>query len=183
MALPIDEDILIERLRDPEARRTAFSDMVKAYSEPLYWHIRRMVLNHDDANDLLQNTFMKAWTGIDGFLGNAKVLTWLYRIATNETITFINRSHAMALEETEAWALALPGLRQPKWIFLGAGQPLKHQESVCFPRLSSLSESLVGEHEGPSVFLGGGRERPFILFLMCRQFISQPSCILAAEDV
>lgn len=107
MALPIDEDILIERLRDPEARRTAFSDMVKAYSEPLYWHIRRMVLNHDDANDLLQNTFVKAWTGIDGFLGNAKVLTWLYRIATNETITFINRSHAMALEETEACAAQL----------------------------------------------------------------------------
>lgn len=92
-------------------------------------------------------------------------------------------SLAFPLEETEAWALALPGLRQPKWIFLGAGQPLKHQESVCFPRLSSLSESLVGEHEGPSVFLGGGRERSFILFLMCRQFISQPSCILAAEDV
>ena len=107
MALPIDEDILIERLRDPEARRTAFSDMVKAYSEPLYWHIRRMVLNHDDANDLLQNTFVKAWTGIDGFLGNAKVLTWLYRIATNETITFLNRSHAMALEETEACAAQL----------------------------------------------------------------------------
>ena len=107
MALPIDEDILIERLRDPEARRTAFFDMVKAYSEPLYWHIRRMVLNHDDANDLLQNTFVKAWTGIDGFLGNAKVLTWLYRIATNETITFINRSHAMALEETEACAAQL----------------------------------------------------------------------------
>lgn len=107
MALPIDEDILIERLRDPEARRTAFSDMVKVYSEPLYWHIRRMVLNHDDANDLLQNTFVKAWTGIDGFLGNAKVLTWLYRIATNETITFINRSHAMALEENEACAAQL----------------------------------------------------------------------------
>lgn len=107
MALPIDEDILIERLRDPEARRTAFSDMVKVYSEPLYWHIRRMVLNHDDANDLLQNTFVKAWTGIDGFLGNAKVLTWLYRIATNETITFLNRSHAMALEETEACAAQL----------------------------------------------------------------------------
>jgi RNA polymerase sigma-70 factor (ECF subfamily) len=107
VALPIDEDILIERLRDPEARRAAFSDMVKVYSEPLYWHIRRMVLNHDDANDLLQNTFVKAWTGIDGFLGNAKVLTWLYRIATNETITFLNRSHAMALEETEACAAQL----------------------------------------------------------------------------
>jgi RNA polymerase sigma-70 factor (ECF subfamily) len=89
--LPIDEDILIERLRDIKTRRAAFSDLVKAYSETLYWHIRRMVLDHDDANDLLQNTFIKAWTGIDGFLGNAKVLTWLYRIATNESLTFLNR--------------------------------------------------------------------------------------------
>ena len=102
MALPLDEDILIERLRDPKARRTAFSDMVKAYSEPLYWHIRRMVLSHDDTNDLLQNTLVKAWTGIDGFSGNAKVLTWLYRIATNEAITFINRTKAIALEEVDA---------------------------------------------------------------------------------
>lgn len=89
--LPIDEDILIERLRDIKTRRAAFSDLVKAYSETLYWHIRRMVLDHDDANDLLQNTFIKAWTGIDGFLGNAKVLTWLYRIATNESLTFLNK--------------------------------------------------------------------------------------------
>ena len=81
-------------------------------------------------------------------------------------------SLAFPLEETEAWALALPGLRQLKWIFLGAGQPLKHQESVCFPSLSSLSESLVREHEGPSVFLGKEGNSPLILFLMCRQFIS-----------
>jgi RNA polymerase sigma-70 factor (ECF subfamily) len=107
VALPIDEDILIERLRDPEARRTAFSDMVKVYSEPLYWHIRRMVLNHDDANDLLQNTFVKAWTGIDGFLGNAKVLTWLYRIATNETITFLSRPQTESVEDPEAYATHL----------------------------------------------------------------------------
>ena len=107
MALPFDEDILIERLRDHATRRAAFSDVVKAYSEPLYWHIRRMVLNHDDANDLLQNTFIKAWTGIDGFLGNSKVLTWLYRIATNETITFLNRNNTVVMEEPESCATQL----------------------------------------------------------------------------
>lgn len=102
MALPTDEDILLLQLRDPKTRRATFSGMVKAYSEPLYWHIRRMVLSHDDANDLLQNTFIKAWTGLDGFLGNAKVLTWLYRIATNETITFLNRNSALcSIEEAE----------------------------------------------------------------------------------
>ncbi len=102
MALPTDEDILLQQLRDPKTRRTTFSEMVKVYSEPLYWHIRRMVLSHDDANDLLQNVFIKAWTGLDGFLGNAKVLTWLYRIATNEAITFLNRNSSFgSMDEAE----------------------------------------------------------------------------------
>ena len=60
-----------------------------------------MVLDHDDANDLLQNTFIKAWTGIDGFLGNAKVLTWLYRIATNESLTYLNRA-TLTTDDTDA---------------------------------------------------------------------------------
>lgn len=108
MALPTDEDILIQQLRDPKTRRETFSELVKAYSEPLYWHIRRMVLCHDDANDLLQNTFVKAWTGLDGFLGNAKVSSWLYRIAINETITFLNKSfRAVPIEEAEAIASQL----------------------------------------------------------------------------
>ena len=108
MPLPHDEDILIEQLRDPRTRRDTFSMLVKEYSELLYRHIRRMVMGHDDANDILQNTFIKAWTGLDGFLGNAKVLTWLYRIATNETLTFINRSsHSDAVEDIEAYASQL----------------------------------------------------------------------------
>ena len=92
MLLPTDEDILIQQLRDSKTRRDTFSALVRTHSETLYWHIRRMVLSHDDANDVLQNTFIKAWMGLDGFLGNAKVLTWLFRIATNETLTFINRN-------------------------------------------------------------------------------------------
>ena len=101
MSLPTDEDILILHLRDPKTRHATFSELVKAYSEPLYWHIRRMVVTHDDADDLLQNTFMKAWTGLDGFLGNSKILTWLYRIATNETITFLNRPGNTPIDEDD----------------------------------------------------------------------------------
>lgn len=102
VALPIDEDILIEQLRDPKSRREIFTELVKTYSEPLYWNIRRMVLNHDDANDLLQNTFVKAWTGLDGFLGNAKISSWLYRIAINETLTFLSKnSHTTPIDEVE----------------------------------------------------------------------------------
>ena len=103
--LPTDEDILIEQLRDEKTRNSTFSALVNAYSEPLYWHIRRMVLEHESANDILQNTFMKAWMGIDGFLGNAKVLTWLYRIATNETLTWLSKnSYTMSYEEVETCA-------------------------------------------------------------------------------
>lgn len=107
MSLPTHEDILIQRLRDAKTRRDTFSDLVKAYSETLYWHIRRMVLSHDDANDILQNTFIKAWMGLDGFLGNAKVLTWLYRIATNETLTFINKNSNAVFEDIEEHATAI----------------------------------------------------------------------------
>ena len=106
MSLP-DEDILIQQLRDAKTRSAAFSSLVKAYSETLYWHIRRMVLSHDDANDILQNTFIKAWMGIDGFLGNARILTWLYRIATNETLTFINKNSNTTFEDIDTAATAI----------------------------------------------------------------------------
>ena len=105
MSLPHDEDILLQQLRDERTRSAAFSALVKAYSELLYWHIRHMVLSHDDANDILQNTFTKAWMGIDGFLGQSKVLTWLYRIATNETYTFVTRNnHGMQFDDIDETA-------------------------------------------------------------------------------
>ena len=66
-----------------------------------------MVLSHDDTNDILQNTFIKAWMGIDGFLGNSKILTWLYRIATNETITFINKNSNATFEDIDEHAVAI----------------------------------------------------------------------------
>ncbi len=76
------EDVaLIERLRDKQTCRQAFGDVIRLYSEPLYWQIRRMVEDHDDTNDLLQNTFMKAWLSIENFRGDAKLSTWLYKIA------------------------------------------------------------------------------------------------------
>lgn len=77
-------------LQNPDLRRTAFSRLVSLYSERLYWQIRRMVLNHEDANDILQNTFLKAWNNIELFRGEAKLSTWLFRIAINESLTFLS---------------------------------------------------------------------------------------------
>ena len=86
-----NEDIVIEQLQNPATVRQAFARVVARYSEPLYWQIRKMVLSHDDANDLLQNTFLKAWGSIEYFRGDAKLSTWLYRIAVNEALTFLAR--------------------------------------------------------------------------------------------
>ncbi len=82
---------LEDRLRDPASRRDAFAELLALYSEPLYWQIRRLVGDHDDANDLLQNTFMKAWTAMDDFRGDAKLSTWLHKIALNEALSHLDR--------------------------------------------------------------------------------------------
>lgn len=103
-ALPNDDPKLIERLRDNATVREAFAEVINLYTEPLYWQIRRMVQNHDDANDLLQNSFMKAWMSIENFRGDARLSTWLYKIAINEAITFLNKERkraSISLDEQE----------------------------------------------------------------------------------
>jgi RNA polymerase sigma-70 factor (ECF subfamily) len=92
---PFSEDEIVGKLRNPDTRREAFTRVVKEYNEKLYWMIRKMVLSHDDANDISQNTFLKAWTNLDNFRGDAKLFTWMYKIALNETITFLNRQRAI----------------------------------------------------------------------------------------
>jgi len=72
------------------ARERAFGLLIDKYQQRVYWHIRRMVKDHDDTNDVMQNTFMKVWRGLENFRADSQLFTWLYRIATNETITHIN---------------------------------------------------------------------------------------------
>jgi RNA polymerase sigma factor, sigma-70 family len=88
---PIDEKALVEDLQNPEKAKAAFSTLMRLYGEKLYWQIRRMVISHDDANDILQNSFVKAWNNIHNFRGDAKLSTWLHKIAINESINFINK--------------------------------------------------------------------------------------------
>jgi len=98
------DDVLLERLRDGGSRYDAFSVMVARYRERLYWHIRKIVMVHEDTDDVLQNTFLKAWKGLDTFRGEAQLFTWLYRIATNESINFLNQKRnrqMMPLEDAE----------------------------------------------------------------------------------
>lgn len=87
----LPENELIRQLRDPQLRERAFAMVMRRFQEPLYWHARKMVKTHDDADDMLQNTFIKAWKNIDRFRGDAKLKTWLYRIITNECLSFLNK--------------------------------------------------------------------------------------------
>lgn len=77
---------LVQDLQNPRTKETAFRALVSKYKEPLYWHIRRIVLLHEDADDVLQETFIRIYTYIDTFRGDSKLTTWMYRIATNKAI-------------------------------------------------------------------------------------------------
>lgn len=88
----IDDRELSVLLSDQKTQREAFEKIVRLYSEKLYWQIRRIVLSHEDANDLLQNTFLKAWNSLDNFHGDAKIYTWLSRIAINESLDFLRQN-------------------------------------------------------------------------------------------
>ena len=85
------DDKLLDLFRDDNSQNYAYNLIARKYQERLYWHIRRMVIIHEDADDILQNTLVKAWKGLKNFKAEAKLYTWLYRIATNEAITFLNK--------------------------------------------------------------------------------------------
>jgi RNA polymerase sigma factor (sigma-70 family) len=82
---------LLSQFKDPLTKEKGFTRIIKKYQEKLYWHIRRMVVEHEDANDVLQNMFIKVWNGLDNFREDSQLYTWLYRIATNESLTFIEQ--------------------------------------------------------------------------------------------
>jgi RNA polymerase sigma-70 factor (ECF subfamily) len=91
MADTTDDKELVYQFKNTEAKEAAFTQILKKYQEKLYWHIRRMVVDHDDANDVLQNMFIKVWKGLQNFREDSQLYTWLYRIATNESLTFLEQ--------------------------------------------------------------------------------------------
>lgn len=86
------EDLLLSQLKSPTTRDKAFRELITLYKERLYWHIRKIVISHDDTDDVLQNTFIKVFRSIDKFKGDSKLFSWMYRIATNESITHLNKN-------------------------------------------------------------------------------------------
>src|SRR5476651_2779723 len=92
----LDERELLQQFRQPETKERAFTAIVKKYQEKLYWHVRRMVVDHDDANDVLQNMLIKVWKSLENFREDSQLYTWLYRIATNESLTFLEQQKKRA---------------------------------------------------------------------------------------
>ncbi len=87
----VDEQTLVQQLKNPATQEQAFRALMSQYKERLYWHIRKIVISHADADDVLQNTFIKVYRSIKNFNEDSKIYSWMYRIATNESITFINK--------------------------------------------------------------------------------------------
>lgn len=97
-----DDSLLIDQFKEPGTKERAFTTIVKKYQEKIYWQIRRIVVGHDDANDVMQNVFIKAWNGLDNFRADSKLSTWLYRIAVNESLTYLEqqkRKSSISLDE------------------------------------------------------------------------------------
>ena len=114
----------------PHTTRLKFEDLVKEYKERLYWHIRRMVVSHDDADDVLQNTFIKIYKNLDNFNGESQIYTWMYRIATNESITFINkRNRRVQLGSEELQQSLVDNLTSDPY-FNGDDAQLKLQQAI-----------------------------------------------------
>ena len=105
MGVTIQDTELLLQFRNPETKEKAFTDIIKKYQEKLYWHIRRMVVEHEDANDVLQNVFIRVWNGLGSFREDSQLYTWLYRIATNECLSYLDqqkRKSSLSFDEMES---------------------------------------------------------------------------------
>jgi RNA polymerase sigma factor (sigma-70 family) len=87
----VEDSEILEKFADERSRNEAFNLLLKKYQQKIYWHVRRMVIDHDDADDLVQDIFVKVWKYLGNFRSDSQLYTWLYRIATNECITFLNK--------------------------------------------------------------------------------------------
>lgn len=126
-----DDKQLKDMLANPRQRRSAFEAVVRQYSETLYWQVRRIVLVHEDADDVLQNSFVKAWTALDSFHGESKLQTWLSRIAINEALDFVRKQSRHATVSTDDADLGLANQLMADEYFDGDETEAQLQEAIA----------------------------------------------------
>lgn len=98
----VEDEEILSKFNNEKTRNTGFNLLIQKYQQKIYWHIRRLVINHEDADDLVQETFVKVWKNLHNFRSDSQLYTWIYRIATNESITFLNKKknkHSIPLDE------------------------------------------------------------------------------------
>jgi RNA polymerase sigma-70 factor (ECF subfamily) len=126
-----DEKNFIARLIQTKTQNEAFKELVQCYQKPLYYHIRNIVLNHDDTDDVLQNTFIKVFSNIGNFKGESKLYSWMYRIATNESLTFIEqRAKKQGISNLELQQKAILNLESDVY-FEGNEIQIKLQKAIA----------------------------------------------------
>lgn len=126
-----DEKLFISDLINPKTQNEAFKKLVREYQKPLYYHIRNIVLNHDDADDVLQNTFIKVFSNIQNFKGDSKLYSWIYRIATNESLTFIEQRAKKQGISTEEVQTKIINRLESDVYFEGDAIQLKLQKAIA----------------------------------------------------
>ncbi len=129
--MDIQEEKLLKSLTSDTCLNTAFNQLVAMYKERLYWHIRNMVKSHEDTNDVLQNVFIKVYKNIKKFKGESKLYSWLYRIATNESITFLNQRAKKYNISSEELQLQLVENLKADTYFQGDEVQLKLQQAIA----------------------------------------------------
>lgn len=126
---PTDQEILA-LIQIPEEQETGFDLLVNKYKQRLYWHLRKMVVVHEDADDLLQNTFVKVWNNLSSFRGDAAIYTWLYRIATNEALNFLNKRRDELLNTFEDMETIMTSQLDQDPLFTGDEIQKRLQKSI-----------------------------------------------------
>jgi len=159
----MEEKLLVAQLQDKRTVDTAFRTLMMQYKERLYWHIRKIVLNHEDADDVLQNTFIKVYHNIHSFKGESKLYSWMYRIATNESLSFIRkRANNQQMDSLEVQNMILGNLEsdvyfdgdeiQQKLQYAVAQLPqkqrlvfnMKYFDNMKYDTISEILETSVG---------------------------------------
>ena len=124
-----DQEI-VDMFRNEESRNMSIHYLIKKYQQKLYWHIRKIVIDHDDTDDVLQNTFIKAWKGMENFKEESKLYTWLYRVATNEAITFLRQKKRANLTSLDSIEHQLVSTLESDPFFKGDEIQMKLQKAI-----------------------------------------------------
>jgi RNA polymerase sigma factor (sigma-70 family) len=126
----IDELELVKQLKNKQTQEKAFRILMSQYKERLYWHIRKIVISHDDADDVLQNTFVKVYRSINNFNGDSKIFSWMYRIATNESISYINKRAKQKSVDIEDYQQSMATTLQDDELYNGSEIQLILQKAI-----------------------------------------------------